>query len=578
MNAADRLLIRAMQREVDELSLEEQLHAEVQERIRAAQQPPIEYEKTPEYLAQQEAIEAELALSRAARKRQSDEEKASKDAQLEQTMRERMIINPRIGMLRSLREELNTLEPSSHVSSSAPVEVSQQRKSVTSESPRNNRKYSVQLREAVRLGELKRASLQELRDQQRRHAEEVALRASRHARDLETARAAAAAAEEYERRYNDMRQHLRAAVLAEVFGDGVLRPLSPIQVEQADLFLEFDYACDKEFGILSESNASLDEMMDAFRDQPHIWCFFTNRCQSYFYQPPEESAAPPAAARRTSTIIVEDSQTEENVMQADVTHLAAVSSASESTHQKPFESEPTIAAEVVPEALAECRSLLAATREPLHALEWEQRHHEECRRARHEASERLRVERERRKDARRTSSECETVTSFSGSTSALAATTTYCEIQQLADTAAMPQSSASNTLVASRPTSGHRSVFDAPTEFAQPRDSVLSRALGTAPSVVPLAASQSGFDIVLPAAPDRSGGASYSKSISRRNLSKILRYNPAFDESFASAGTQKFFDNHGDHSREPSRNLEESGLSDLPPGENFLSAVYSSNH
>ncbi|CUF75314.1 Hypothetical protein, putative, partial [Bodo saltans] len=286
MNVQDRRLIEAMQRELDELMVEEQIHHEVQDRIRAAHQPPTPYEMTPAYLAEQAAIESELAVARELRKTLKLSHHNAADSTTLSLGNH--FVRETIPELRKLREELELLEPVDpflddhllpHQSFSASLRSNQSSHAQLSEEA-----SVAMLSQALEKGRARRSTIKVSREMAARRTAENARRISKHARDLEAAREAAAISDAYEKQYNAMRANLRYEVLIEAFGDKAFRPLSPIRVEQADLFLEFPYEDDKDFGLCSDPKAGLDDLLDYYRQQPQVWCFFANRCSPVVFE------------------------------------------------------------------------------------------------------------------------------------------------------------------------------------------------------------------------------------------------------------------------------------------------------
>lgn len=392
MNQQDKRLIEAMQRELDELMVEEQIHHEVQDRIRAAHQPPTPYEMTPAYLAEQAAIESELAVARELRKTARAN---AADAQQHYPLQEQdnlAVSRVSIPELRKLREELELLEPMDpfdgefipHQSFSASLRSNQ---SSHYGAPSEEASLA-RLSQALEKGRLRRSTIRSARDVAARRNAENARRVSKHARDLEATRAAAAIADAYEKEYNAMRSNLRYEVLIETFGDKAFRPLSPIRVEQADLFLEFPYEDDKDFGLCSDPNATLDDLLLCYRQQPQVWCFFGNRCSPISFEFGE--SAPSVRPALQANIVIEDREGLRETSRTDLDDNAV--------HADPEEDVPRALDQkvkvddekvIVPDGVRRCRDALEEAKRPLHALEEEQRHHEDAQRARREAAERL---------------------------------------------------------------------------------------------------------------------------------------------------------------------------------------------
>jgi hypothetical protein len=398
MNAQDKRLIEAMQRELDELMVEEQIHHEVQDRIRAAHQPPTPYEMTPAYLAEQAAIESELAVARELRKASKGSHAATSASTVNFVVRET------IPELRKLREELELLEPLNpfdddimlpYQSFSASLRSNQSAHVVMSDEA-----SVAMLSQALEKGRQRRSTIKASRETAARRTAENVRRLSKHARDLEAAREAAAIADAYEKEYNTMRARLRYDVLIGAFGDNAFRPLSPIRVEQADLFDEFPYRDDKDFGLCSDPSASLDDLLDFYRQQPQVWCFFANRCSPVMFdvaQRPLATAEQQQLERshcNGAQLVVGAEEQPQSTPEGLTFHQCGCSELSDVVHTDPEVTPPSeISAPhaEVPEGIRVCREALAAARGPLEALVDEQRYHEDAQRARREAAERLKV-------------------------------------------------------------------------------------------------------------------------------------------------------------------------------------------
>jgi hypothetical protein len=107
-------------------------------------------------------------------------------------------------------------------------------------------------------------------------------RFSKYARDLQAARDAALAQEQYEAEYQAMRQKLREEVLAEVFGTKPLED-EPLVCTPADIYAEIDFLS-TEFDPLSSTDTTLNEVVEFFRRKEVYWDFFLNRCSPFRHE------------------------------------------------------------------------------------------------------------------------------------------------------------------------------------------------------------------------------------------------------------------------------------------------------
>lgn len=408
MNENDRKFILLMQRELDELVAEDDVESAVQQRLLLSRVPPVPYEQTPEYLLEKAALDAELAV---ARQRRHDA------AQVEQHRRIAMGGGRReVGKfapeLLDLYAEIEYLTP---VTTPPPQRADGSREelpeaqSVSILGKKQRYRHSktegenlASLRGAIEKGQHRRGALEAMREELKRQSESLAHRASRHARDLEAARAAAAAADAYERAYEAMRARLRRDVLVDTFGRDAVDgpPPKPIRAKQADLFQEFDYANDADFGSLSDPSKSLDDLLAEFREQPQIWCFFQNRCKSAFATADDDEdveveahkprTVPSGVCTSTQRASDECELESEKVERAvDYEHIDSILA-------REIACPVVDVSDALMRQMQPVRELLTSNQEVLRALEEEQRRAEEQAHVKEEAARRMEERRRRR--------------------------------------------------------------------------------------------------------------------------------------------------------------------------------------
>ena len=584
MQTADRQLLHAMMREMDELTVELQLEVEIKDRIRRAQVPPVPYDQTPEYLEEQRAVEELLAQARTERQKARHDGDTREGVRVECDRAFRMENQPHIEDLAAARKEILALEEEVRVRERYQAELAGPSvgggSAVAASAPLAQRPASADvtmLRGALALGRRRQTDLEHLRHTVQQQNAEIAARASRHARQLEEARAAAAAAEGYERQFQAMRARLRHDVLVEAFGIDVFEPLEPVRVPCADLFLEFEYTDDRDFGILTQPGVTLDTLAQHYQQLPHIWEFFINRCSSAFSSADDDlsprrsaqpappitspsaaagsSAAPPSAALPEAPAMAgatdDDDDHDSGALGSEPPSISTSGGALGPTRATTSDERSSL--EPPSSSSSVCRQALGEVRGLLRDLEDEQRQHEELIQFRAQRAATLREGLVRRRGDTPPSATMSALPE--DSEAAFGSTVPYMAMNS-SFLAPVGDNNAALTL-----TAVNGEIHSAPVTFAVPNAAVIQRALGDEAARAllyrqqhPLQGSEdiaalagvSHTENVSSAATRRKSGV-LSYAVSRRSLKSILRVNPQFD-SDAAATTS--------HAKDPSRSGE----------------------